>query len=360
MPNPIVGAVGGSALGFLGASKQADAQVDAAKAAATPQIWGPADPYAKYGLSEARNIYEGGISPYYPGVTTAGASPLQQAAFNMAPGMFNTSMDAWQAAQQGYQFDPQSYFANPFGSAANMTLMNDPNRMLNPDNNPYFQRYLQSVTGNIQRNYDEVQMPRLAAEAAMMGGSGGSADYMNKFQAQYDVNKNIGDVTAQMGNEAYGQGLQHLQAGAQAALTNRNQTMAMMQHLNNLRLAQAQGLSGIAGMPMDMMSSLYNLGAQQRGITNEQIAADKARWDYYQNPYAWLGQYNTQVAPYTNFGSASGFNPTGPDYGGGIMSGMNTGIGLAGMFGGGGSTAGGTMPLTSVPTNTMPSSMFGF
>lgn len=75
-----------------------------AKSSSTSEPWAPAQPQIKYGLGEARKLYDSPGPSYFPGSTVAGFSPEQNQAFGMGT-QRATQGNAGMGMAQGYNND---------------------------------------------------------------------------------------------------------------------------------------------------------------------------------------------------------------------------------------------------------------
>jgi hypothetical protein len=172
---------------------------------------------------------------YVQGPTT---SPLeqqgQQAAVDYA-GQLNPQLQAAQGAQQ---------------------FLTSPN-ILSPESNPYLAQTAKAATSPIMQALMEQILPNIRSGAVGAGGYGGSRQGIAEGIAGRGALQQIGDTTANIYSQAYGQGLNAMQGGLQAA----PQTAAlgllpsqiMQQVGQEQRLApfqQLQNYQGLLGAPV--------------------------------------------------------------------------------------------------------------
>ena len=129
----------------------------------------------------------------------------------------------------------------------------------------------------------------------------------------------------QLANQYRGQSLNYMNAADQMRLRGMEGALRGYQ-------GAAQGMSNLMFAPQNMLANMYQMGQAQRGITQDQINADKARWDYYADPWRQLGMYNQNIInPQTGGTKTTSGNPFA-----GLVSGGLTGLGLYNQLGLGG------------------------
>lgn len=254
------------------------------KGGSTPTTQGPPDwaaPYIQGGMQSAQQLYSTPGPQYYPGQTVAPFSPLQEQGFAQT-----------QALANGPQLNQasNSYFTN---------LENG--NYLNPASNPHLQ-------GLVNQGFDQIQN-RLSSEFA---GSGRNIEASAPVQASQ---------MSQLENQIYG--------GAY------NNT------LNNMTSALGQSNALTAGqyIPAQMLGQA---GSQIQQQAQNQIGANQAQYNYYQNlPYQQLQGYIGAVngipmgkqvnQGYTTNPIAGGLGGalTGAELGS-VVPGIGTGIGALG------------------------------
>lgn len=183
------------ALGFsLGGSRSKGSS------SSTTTPWAPQIPYLTSGFARADQLYNQGVDPSL----SAGYGLLEGVAQNYDPsGYLNT-------ASQGLQ-----------GAGANLGMGNnalstmlDPNQMLNPDSNPYLGRYADAMSRPITQALTERILPAIRGDAISNGSFGGSRQGIAEGIAARGAAEAIGDRTAGLYSNAYGQGLNAMQGAA--------------------------------------------------------------------------------------------------------------------------------------------------
>ena len=208
----------------------------------TSQPWSVQAPYIDYGMNQARTLYEEGGPAYYGGNTVSPMAPQIEQGINMTE---NAAMTG------GYGVD----------AAANNQLIDTLSGSY-LGANPYLDQMYDTAADRARRAMD--------SQFAKGGryGSGVHQDLMGE---------NLSDMAGNLYGKSYEneRGRQMQMAGLAPSISNQNY---------------------VPGQAM------IDSGNIVQGQANEQIAADKARWDYNQNqPYANLSNYmNTINGDYGN------------------------------------------------------------
>lgn len=183
------------ALGFsLGGSKSRGSSTS------TTTPWAPQIPYLTSGFSRADQLYKQGINPS----VNTGYGLLEGVAGNYDPSGY---IDAAGQAIQGAGVNLG------MGGGALQTML-DPNQMLNPDSNPYLGRYADAMSRPITQALTERILPAIRSDAISSGGYGGSRQGIAEGIAARGAAEAIGDRTAGLYSNAYGQGLNAMQGAA--------------------------------------------------------------------------------------------------------------------------------------------------
>lgn len=190
-----------------------------------------------------------------------------------------------------------------------------------PSNNPYFQNALSSALRPVQQQFSEQIMPAIRRGAVGAGQAGGSRQGIAEGIAGRGALDTMGDIATNMGNQAYGQGLQAMQAGAgigQGLLGMGLESAGQAANIGQGIYGQGLGAAGTAG---SLGSNLFDTGltsagraaalapqVQQMGLMpgqtaerigqqrtadqQAQVDADMARWNYGQQlPYSQMSDY---------------------------------------------------------------------
>jgi hypothetical protein len=184
--------------------------------------------YLGQGAALAQQPYQA-----YQGPLTAGASDLQQQAF---AGMS-------EVAQAGYT---PGQFTGGFGAQQAQQYMN-----------PYLQASLDPQLRELQRQSD-IQRVADAGRLTKAGAYGGSRQAIMESEGRRNLLDKQQDVLGQGYKTAYDMGLGQF---------------------NKEREAQEASRQFGANFGLKSLDQLSGLGAQQRGITSEGIAADKAQFE---------------------------------------------------------------------------------
>jgi hypothetical protein len=227
-------------------------------------------------------------APYqqYQGPLTAGASSLQNQAFNTAtnlaaPSSIGTAANTAgtiASKAQGLAYTPGT---STFDSGAAQKYMN-----------PYLQQSLDPQLAEARRQSD-ITAQQNNAQMTKAGAFGGGRQAILTAENQRNLGTNLAGITGQGYNTAYTNAMSQFNAD-QARKMQENQFGANygLQGLQTgLQAAQAQGQLGATQNQADLanLNAQAGLGAQQRGIESEGIAADKAQFEQARdNPYKML------------------------------------------------------------------------
>lgn len=228
---------------------------------------------------------------------------------------------------------------NAFTGSAAQQLYNAGNF----NNNPAFQAALQSAIRPVTQQYQETVLPSIRQGAQEAGQMGGSRQGIAEGLAARGYQDTVGDISANMGNQAYAQGLQALQASGQlgqgltsqglgalsgagalgaglGSLAGQLQTSTAgigqnMSQAGMTGLGQATALAPGAQQGLTVPGRLIeSIGQQGTADAQAQLDSQVARWNYNQNlPYTMLQDYLAQL----NGGAALGGVSTAQQSGGG-------------------------------------------
>lgn len=356
--------------GFNG-GKSGGSQTQTAKS----EPWKEVQPYLKEGYARAQDLYAPGNGPaYYPGQTYAPTDPLTNQSRNMTEYYANNGMMGDLGAVRsayGNTLNPNALLNNPLmGSNALLdnplmgsnALLNNPlmgdNKLLHAmdQDNPYLDDYVRRAMRPVQEQLTEKLLPSIRSGAVNTGQYGGSRQALAEGTAIGDATDTMGDISARMysdaygqGLNAYGQGLNAQQAGyglyghglnAQQAgyglygqgLNAVNAGLGRYGEGINAQLRSA--LSGQDMMNTSMMpaSVLGQLGQQYEGDTQKVIDSANQRFGYNQNlPYNMLSDYMNILNGADNYGKQT---QTTSQQGGsnGVLGALGTALSLASMF----------------------------
>jgi hypothetical protein len=276
--------------------------------------WAVQQGYLKDVFSQAQDAYNASANNPYTGNLVAGYRPEQLGMFNNMinyantspiPSMFqsygtnfsNMGQNATGSSIQGLQnFNPQ----DTQGNLANVGLYAD---------NPYISSMVDAATRDARRSTYEGTIPQINQGAALSGNTNSSRTGAKEAVAERAYQDLRGDVSAQIRNNAWNQGLQATQNA-------QNMELARLGALGG----QGLGSAGLGQSSLDnsvqAMSQLFGLGtAGGEGLR----AADQAKLD---NDYQkWALQQQQTWAPLQNY-----YNIVGADKWGGTATtkGFNT------------------------------------
>lgn len=267
-------------------------------------------------------------------------------------------------AQQMTQKDPELQALNSnFGSFLDMykkQFERDPYQVKAYEKSPYVDQMVQSVTDQVNNNWQRNQQPGIASSAQSVGGYGGSRQGVVEANALNDINRNLASTTANIYQTDYenqqNRNLQEYAANNNLALgmgglalnaanaSNQNQL-----NLGNLGLGiqnSNQGYNlGLGNLGLNAQNSQnnfytaqrgqdlqqYGLGASMvnqanQGFLNQGSGIYDAGSIYQQAPWGTIGNFNSATTPYTGFGATStqsqSANPWAQALGGAMLGGQ--------------------------------------
>jgi len=348
--------------------------------------WVGVQPYLTDAYGQLSNLYNNGADPqYYPGSTVASPSGLEQVGQqqqlaqqgNVAglagTGIQNTNTMAGMGdlgSKSGYGYANQAASgmtdlanqtaggATTANSAANslsgygtgntqtgangtINAMNQLTAAGDPTNNPYLAAATQAAIRPVTQQFQETVMPGIKQGAQDAGQMGGSRQGIAEGIAARGYQDTVGNITANMGNNAYNQGLSALSSagslgqglansglGATSTAGSLGTTMAglsgnMQSNLGNLgsslyssgNQALGQSTALIPGTQQAQLASgqiASTLGQQNTADAQAQLTDQVNRWNYNQNlPYTMLQDYLTSLNGGANLGGTSTASQSG-------------------------------------------------
>lgn len=128
-----------------------------------------------------------------------------------------------------------------------------------PTQNPFFQSALQSTLNPFIRNFQQQVLPGIRSQAIGVGQPGGSREGIAQGLASQGLLEQLGNIAAQMGSQAFGQGL-----------TARQGALGLAPQLGALSLLPSQTLMDIGqqqrGMEQQRILSPFTLAQQIKGL----------------------------------------------------------------------------------------------
>lgn len=176
---------------------------------------------------------------YYPGKTVAPFDPLQ----------IESQKQAVATARQGA-------LPNLVSSAGN-ALQFSLGDVLLPSSNPALQSTIDAATRPITRNFQQIVLPGINAEATLANQFGSSRHGVAQGIASQDYLRQIGDTSAQIATEGYNQGLQAMGRG-----------LALAPQIGQMQLLPAQVLEAVGAQQQTQAQALID-DAVSRFMYNE-------------------------------------------------------------------------------------------
>lgn len=180
------------------------------------------------------------------------------------------------------------------------------NAASDPQNNPYFQQAVQSAIRPVTQQFQEQVLPGIKQGAMGAGQMGGSRQGIAEGIAARGYQDTVGDITANMGNAAYAQGLQALQASGQlganmaqmglGATSGAGQLGQSIAGLNSQQIANAGQLGlGMANQAGGLSQGIGNLGSNFYGQGNTALGQSAALAGGVQQAQMAPGQMINQI-----------------------------------------------------------------
>lgn len=286
-----------------------------------------------------------GAANWISSMSNAGLQSLFQ-----APGQTNRGLDYAKGGAEnllGYATGGTAR-GGEFGA---LGAMQDLMKAGDPSTNPYFQSAMASAMRPVTEQFQEQVLPSIRRGAVGAGQAGGSRQGIAEGIAARGYTDTMGDIAANMGNQAYGQGLQALQAaggigqgllgmglnaaGTASGLGQGIYDSGLTAAGRGAALApQVQGMNFVPGQVAE------GIGQQRTADQQSQVDADMARWNYNQQlPYSMMSDYLTmlQGAPGGTTASTMASPQTGSllgRIGGGALAGYGMGGGYGALAGG--------------------------
>ncbi len=260
----------------------------------------------------------------YTGPMVAGFSPDQLRQFQATRGLFESSM----AADPTRAMQRLAGEARPVTGPAASLLGQD----IGAYQSPYQQQVIDATMKDIQRQAD-IARGGAQERAIRAGAFGGSRSAILESESQRPFVEAMARTAAEQRERGYGQALRSAEADVA-----RQQQMAMFAPELDLRARQQQAglLGGQQGQPLHTHGLLGGMGAQQRGLQQQAIDAQRGEFfralGYGPSQIGLLqGGMGTPLVQQTTTGQKK----TGVGDVLGTLAGMFGGAMLGGMFGGG-------------------------
>ena len=256
---------------------------------AMEEPWEPQQDYLKEAFTGAQSLYKRPPTPYFPDQTLAGFDPYQTMAqesmVNYATG---ERPKALQSAAWNANLD-QLYGNTPFTAEQQRGLLAGDVNMapFNTMANVYGNQALNQLTGKI--------LPGIRESIVNYQPGGGARANQIQSSAIQGAQKNLQDQLATMAYGAY--------QDAQ------NQRMPMANMIMGQREQGLNQYPNVMNAPLGLMSTIGDVGAERRAMTQEDINQAMLRYNYKaQAPQQNLQNYLANVSG--NFGGVSSATPS--------------------------------------------------
>ena len=294
--------------------------------------WSGVQPYLKQAYGDAANLFTSQAPQLYPGQFTATPDYLYQQGQAQGLGAATNQLPHLAGLMQGGA--AQLAGASPYTSMA-MPGVSQLYAAGDPARNPFFQSALESAQRPVIQQFQEQIMPGIRTGAQGAGQLGGTRQGIAEGIAARGATQSLADMAAQMGSQAYGQGLQATGAAAGLGLSAEQQAAE----------AQARGLAlapQVAQMQLLPGQVMQDIGAQRTAAQQAQINEAMQRYQYGQElPFSQMERYLSLLAGAP--GGSSSSTSIGPATGGsnplmsgvgGALTGYSAGTALGGALGG--------------------------
>lgn len=281
------------------------------------------------GKENLRIANEIAARPYlaYPGTLTAGFSPEQEAAFQLAQSSVGMTAPLYGMAGQAIGgvagYNPQDVQSQSFLNANVSDYMN-----------PYTQNVINRASEAAGRQLQQ-QQNQIAAQAARAGAFGGSRQGIQEGVAAAETARGIGDLTAQLQAQSYGQAQQAIAAdqarAQQAALANQ----AAGLQAAGLRLQGGQGLANLGGLAQQAaltdVATMGAVGQARQDLAQRQLDEAYARFQEERNYPVEALNLRLAALGATPYGKESVQTTSGMPTGNSFLAGLG---GVGGLFSG--------------------------
>jgi len=211
-------------------------------------VWGPQQQYLQGLYGQAQNLFG------QPTAANPAAGLATQIYGQGAPQVSTQGLDLTSQYATGGAQNLTNQAQQAFGQA----LTADPTQ------SPYFQNAVSAATRPMVEQFTQNVIPQLRSGAVQGGTFGGSRRGLAEGMAATNLGRQIGDVASQMGQQAYGQGLQARTQALGLAPQIQGLGFAPGQELQRAQAAQ-QGLQmgGLQQQWAPLQQYMQSLGAEQ-------------------------------------------------------------------------------------------------
>ncbi len=179
---------------------------------------------------------------------------------------------------------------------------------LSPDSNPYLKDTYNTAAQAVTDQYQNAIAPQRAAQAAQAGAFGGSAYSENRFRDQYDLGRNLSELSTDIYGGAY-ESERNRQLASQQVLAD------MLAQQEAMRAGVATAIPGFAAGEQGMYNTAYQMGSLDRDISQSVLDLQYANWMEQMNyPLSRLDILGSILAQSTGRGGSSTSSVTGPGF----------------------------------------------
>ena len=320
--------------------------------------WEPQIKHLKNIFEGAEGLYDQGPMEYYRGNTVAGTNQNMRNYFagmgDYAQGGVNTGQQIGAYGQQmagglgqsqNYYSDAMMNYHNPYASVEYANQISD-----SVNNNPLLDQQIDQGYQDINRNLSENILPSIATGAVGTGNVGSMRRGVAEGVAARGAMEQGSDMAMGMRSNAYNQGINQANNWAQGEQFGQQYGMNAANQMAGLGQFGVGAMGQGYGLGAEAYQHMLGAGAYKRGIEQENINADRERWDFEQNaPWDNLARYNQMIQ-----GNYGGTQTQQGDPSGALMN-LGSQLGAAWMTGGASMAAPAAKSIAFQPTSTFDS-----
>lgn len=276
------------------------------------QPWVVSQPFHADYMGQARDLYNLGGTPFYPGQTYANFNPYQMNAFSQIQGDQNLSGNMGSTGRYAEQelFDHSARMVNDENNPHSLSFagkqqLRDTARG-DMFRNPYLDSMYDQAAQSVRRNYEDVVQPSIGLQFSRAGRTGSAAEGNQQLRARESLGQQLTGLANNMYGQAYAQERANQLGAAQFGADQGFQRA-------QFGLGQVPTYVGLRNQRQDR---LLGLGGQVEAKSQQMIDDDMARFDHTQmaswdNLMRYIQAINAQQLSQSHSESSgrnSGFN----------------------------------------------------
>lgn len=268
--------------------------------------WAPIQPMLQNLYANANNWYNTQQPSFYPYNTIAPQTPetLLANRFGANRAMYGSPYESAAQRQGVGTLNGMGFSGNP---SLNYLLGSMNGRFIGK--NPYLKNAIASAQQPLVTQFANSTLPGITSMFALGGRYGSNAHQSTISDAEKNLLRGLGDVSTNMGNQAYGldRSLQQQSVGM----------LDQMYNAERQRQIQAMGLAPqMQGMDYQNLAALSGIGQNQQNFGQQNINADMSRFGYNRDfPYEQLAKFSSLLSGAGSLGKqvnetmTKGYNP---------------------------------------------------